>query len=103
MAIKLHDKFKVLRDVRDASPSMQEMRLDERSRCRRWPPEVRASILEMRLQCRLRDVTVELRGTSNKLRQQGKSTGNGKTPRTGYRTALYGILRDVWQVLDVVY
>ena len=73
LAIKLQDKFKVLRDVKEASPSMREMRLDERSRCRRWPPEVSASILEMRLQCRLSDVTVGLRGTSNKLEQQGKT------------------------------
>ena len=72
MAIKLQDKFKVLRDVREASPSMQEMRLDERSRCRRWAPEVSASILEMRLQCRLSDVTVGLRGTSNKLKSREK-------------------------------
>lgn len=75
MVIKLQDKFKVLREVRELRPSILEMQLEERSKCRRCQAEVRPSILGMRLQCRLSDVTVGLRGTSSKLdrEQHGKT------------------------------
>lgn len=67
LVIKLQDKFKVLREVRELRPSILEMQLDERSKCRRCQAEVRPSILGMWLQWRLRDVTVGLRWTSSKL------------------------------------
>lgn len=72
--IKLDDKFKVLRDVRELRPSILEMRLEERSKWCRCQAEERPSILVMRLQRRLSDVTAGLKGRSTKLnrRQQLK-------------------------------
>lgn len=75
LVIKLQDKFKVLREVRELRPSIFEMELEERSKCRRCQAEVRPSILWMWLQCRFSDVTVGRKWTSSKLdkRQQDES------------------------------
>lgn len=67
LVIKLQDKFKVLREVRELRPSILEMELEERSKCRRCQAEVRPSIFWMWLQWRFSDVTVGPRWTFIKL------------------------------------
>lgn len=93
LVIKLHDKFKVLREVRELRPSILEMQLEERSKCRRCQAEVRPSIPGMWLQCRLSDVTVGLRGTSSKLdtKQQCKTTDSPWKKKLWFRADQFAL------------
>lgn len=67
LEIKLQDRFRVRREDREANPSIQQMWLDDRSRCLMYQAVVKPSILVRRLQWRFKDEMLGFRWTSSRL------------------------------------
>lgn len=68
LVIKLQDRFRVRSEDREANPSIRQMWLDDRSRCRMCHAVVKPSILVRRLQWRFRDEMLGFSWTSSRLK-----------------------------------
>lgn len=66
--IKLQDRFRVRSEDREANPSIRQMWLDDRSRCRICHAVVKPSIFVRRLQWRFRDEMLGFSWTSSRLK-----------------------------------
>lgn len=66
--IKLQDRFRVRSEDREANPSIRQMWLDDRSRCRICHAVVKPSIFVRRLQWRFRDEVLGFSWTSSRLK-----------------------------------